>query len=195
MATQENALILVHEGQIQLGNEFMVRLGDIESDVRALKPITDTASYEAAMEVWGRGRREMKTIETLAEPERQRLQNALAELRDQRNKLIGKFEKAVGPTGEAAREWFLAERKAAADEQAKLNKGKTAENRVSVTPNIPAVAGTRIVPKYRSEVVNLSKVKREWMVPDIQAINAQARKDQDPAKTEKAVGGIKVHVE
>ena len=198
MATEAQAIIKVVEGRIVPGTEFALALDDIRAQAKALKlvegmiPPQDRDTCEEAKRVVKRGNDLINAIFAAAEPERLRLQGMLDALRDKRAMLVAQFANITGPLDTEVRAWSIREQEAAKKEQDKINKGKRAEDRIIVKPNVPAVSGTRFVVHYRADVVNVSKVKREWMMPDLVSINAEARKDKDPQKTEAKVGGIKV---
>jgi len=192
MTATGTALIRVTEGQIVAGEEFRMAVESLAQRAAALCTVKDLPSYQSGLEIVSSGRRDAKAIEALAEPERLRLAAALADLRAQRDKIIAEIEAVVGPIEDACRKWRLAEQEAAAREEARLNKGKRPEARVEVKPNTPPVPGARLVTRYRVEVVNARKVKREWLVPDLARIAEKARHDKDPALTEREVGGIRV---
>jgi hypothetical protein len=195
MATTESAIIKVIDGQLVIGQEFQLALTDLKSKVDALRPVTDQQTYEEAMVVVRQSEQECKMIMVLAEPELAMLRGRLEKLRDQRNVLMAQFSGLTANFEQQARTWNFNERQAALAEQKDLNHGQRAENRVIVKPNIPAVAGTRIVAKYRADILDASKVKRAYLVPDVKAIEKKARDDKDPAKTEKEVGGVRIRME
>lgn len=130
-----------------------------------------------------------------AEPERLRLQAALDELRDQRNKIVALITSQFSRLDGEARAWNINERNAAQAEQDKINKGKRIENRVQVSPNLPSVPGQRVVPHYRYEVVDVTKIKREFMKPDDVKIGQKLRTDKDIKKSEREIGGIRARLE
>ena len=193
MATETQALIRVIDGKIEAASEFQLALAELRRDVQAIEAVKDQDSYALAREVVARGRNKIKEIEAAAEPERIRLQNALNELRAQRNKLTALFETEIAALDTQSRQWNIGEQEAAAKEQAELNKGQRAENRVTVKPSIPSAPPSgRVIIHFDYEVTDFSKIKREFLIDNPQKIREQARKDRDPRKTEKTVGGIRV---
>lgn len=195
MATTETALIRVIDGAFVIGQEYQLALTSLKSKVAALVPVQDQHSYEETMEVVRQGRDEIKMLMAIAEPEIVAARRRLEELRSQRDAFVAQFASAFAMNESQARTWNLNERNAALAEQKDMNYGKPAEKRVTVQPNIPAVAGTRVIPHYRADILDASKVKRAYLMPDIKAIEKKAREDKDPAKTEKEVGGIRVRME
>jgi hypothetical protein len=195
MATTETALIRVVEGKFVASNEFLLAISDLTSKVALAKPVTDQQTYAEAQEIVRQKNQEIKMVMALAEPELSALRNRLEELRGDRDKFLAQFESITSPLETQARQWNVNERQAALAEQKDLNHGQRQENRVTVKPDIPSVAGVRVVAKYRADILDASKVKRAYLVPDIKAIEKKAREDKDPAKTEKEVGGIRVRME
>jgi hypothetical protein len=195
MATAENAIIRVIEGDFVVGQEYQLALNDLRSKAQEIVAVSDQHSYEEAMAVVRQGQLEMKTIAAGCEPTLIALRRRLEELRGQRDAFVGQFQEAIASVEKQAREWNIAERNAALAEQKDLNKGQRAENRVTVAPSIPSVAGTRVIVRYRAELVDISKVKRAFMTWDEKAILAEARKDKDPDVTEKKVGGVRIRQE
>ena len=191
--TQIVPLVQITEGQLVPSSEFHLALDDLKNKAAMLAPVTDQTTYAEALEVVKQANQEIKTIEAMAEPELIVLRRRLEELRGQRDKLAGEFTQIVAPIEKQARDWHIGENNATKTEEKDLNYGKRTVDRVHVKPNIPSVPGVRIIVKYRCEVLDKNKVKRVWMSPDIKAIEARARKDQDPEKTEKEVGGIRIH--
>jgi len=193
MATETQALIRVIDGKIEQAGEFQLALAELRRDVQAIEAVKDQDSYALAREVVARGRNKIKEIEAAAEPERIRLQNALSDLRSQRAKLTAQFEEVIAAIDKQSREWNLAEQDAARKEQEQLNKGQRAENRVTVKPSIPSAPPSgRVIVHYEVEVVNVSKVKRAFMMPNLVKMREQARDDKDPKATEKKIGGVRV---
>jgi chromosome segregation ATPase len=195
MATQETALIRVIDGHIVAADEFRLALDDLRSKVAAASPVTDQQTYAEAQEIVRQKNQEIKMVLALAEPELSALRRRLEDLRNERDKFAAEFETITSQLETQARQWNLTERQAALAEQKDMNYGKTTEKRITVAPNIPSVPGVRVVAKYRAEILDASKVKRAWLVPDLKAIEKKAREDKDPAKTEKEVGGIRVRME
>lgn len=194
MSTTETALVKVEEGKIVAGQELHLLLGELAGSAEHLV-VHDKATCEEALELAKRKDDAIKFVMAAAEPERLRLRSALEKLLGERDKIVAALQSTVNRPELEARAWNIKERQDAKAEQDKLNKGQRAENRVEVKPNLPSVPGKRIVLHYRCEVLDASKVKRDWMVPDVQAIERQARDDKDPAKTEKAVGGVRIRIE
>ena len=194
MSTTETALVKVEEGKIVAGQELHLLLGELAGSAEHLV-VHDKATCEEALELAKRKDDAIKFVMAAAEPERLRLRSALEKLLGERDKIVAALQSTVNRLELEARAWNIKERQDAKAEQDKLNKGQRAENRVEVKPNLPSVPGKRIVLHYRCEVLDASKVKRDWMVPDVQAIERQARDDKDPAKTEKAVGGVRIRIE
>lgn len=194
MSTTETALVKVEEGKIVAGQELHLLLGELAGSAEHLV-VHDKATCEEALELAKRKDDAIKFVMAAAEPERLRLRSALEKLLGERDKIVAALQSTVNRLELEARAWNIKERQDAKAEQDKLNKGQRAENRVEVKPNLPSVPGKRIVLHYRCEVLDASKVKRDWMVPDVQAIERQACDDKDPAKTEKAVGGVRIRIE
>lgn len=194
MSTTETALVKVEEGKIVAGQELHLLLGELAGSAEHLV-VHDKATCEEALELAKRKDDAIKFVMAAAEPERLRLRSALEKLLGERDKIVAALQSTVNRPELEARAWNIKERQDAKAEQDKLNKGQRTENRVEVKPNLPSVPGKRIVLHYRCEVLDASKVKRDWMVPDVQAIERQARDDKDPAKTEKAVGGVRIRIE
>ena len=194
MATTDTALIRVINGKIEQAGEFQLALAEIKRDVEAIEAVCDQPSYALAREVVARARVKIKEIEAAAEPERLRLQNALNELRSQRNKLTALFETEIAAIDKQSREWNLnIESAAAKAEQDRYNKGKRAEDRITVKPNIPAAPPSgRVIAHYEVEVVNISKVNRAFLMPNFVKMREQARDDKDPKATERKIGGVRV---
>lgn len=191
MNTTELALVVVQEGRLVAGREFSLALESLKGLCEGLV-VADASSCQQARELVKKGRDDIKAIEAAAEPERLRIRKALDDLLAARNKMQQQFSAIIDPLDRKVRDWAIAEQEAAAKEEAKLNKGKRAEDRVEVKPNLTPVPGTRLVIRYKVEVINESKVKREWMTPNLPAIGKKAREDQDPELTMREVGGIRV---
>jgi hypothetical protein len=194
MSSTAIELVKIEEGRLVVGAEFSLALENLKKLCQGLT-VTDRDTCEQARHLVKQSSDTVKAIFAAAEPERIRLRAALDELLGQRDRMAAQFTSVTDWLDKEARKWAIQEQEAAKAEQDRLNKGKRAEQRVEVKPNVPTVPGTRLVIKYRCDVLDVSKVKREWMTPDIQAIQAEARKDQDPAKTEKKVGGVRIRKE
>lgn len=189
--SEAQELIRVTDGHVVAGTELLLAIESLRERASNLAPIQDQHTYAEAMEIVAKGKQEIKAVEVLAEPELAALRNRANELRGQRDKITGQITDIIGPIEKQAREWNLREREAAAAEQAKLNKGKRAEDRVHVEPSIPTVPGVQVRAKYRFEVVDISKMKREFLCPDEVKINAKLREEKNPEKSAKEIGGIR----
>lgn len=185
------SIIHIVDGQLMLGNELRLALAQLRKDAEGFI-VHDSATCAEARQIAKRASDEIKQIIAACEPERLHRKKILQDWVDARDLLMAEFSAVGYPLEKAAREYNIAEVNAAQAEQQKLNKGQRAEHRVTVKPDIQTVSGTRFVVKYRCQVLNKSKIKREWMMPDIQRIEAEARSDKDPAKTEAKVGGVKI---
>ena len=185
------ARVTVVDGQLVVGQELQLALGTLRQRAEGLVVSSKETSTEAK-QIAKDGRDDINLVIAAAEPERLRRKRELDSWVADRDKIVAEFATVIDPLTKAAREYDIAEVNAAQAEQADLNHGQRAENRVSVKPNVEAVAGTRFVPKYRCTVLNAAKVARKWLTPDIKAIEGQARKDKNPAQTEKAVGGVRI---
>jgi hypothetical protein len=187
-------IIKVVEGQLVVGHELNQLIVHLASEASAIV-VHDADTYSDALEVCKKSLDAQKMVMAAAEPRRLELRRQLDELLKQRDAIIVRLQSVVSQKEKEARDWNFAERKAAADEQAKINKGQRAENRVSVAPNIPAVPGKRIIPHYRYKVLDLAKVKREYLIDNATKINEKLRKDANIQKSEKEIGGVKVWIE
>lgn len=192
MSTAETAIIRIENGQIVAGTEFQLVLATIRERAEGLV-VHDTQTSTEAKQLVQKTKDEVKAITAAAEPRRLYLKRQLDEFVAKRDLMIAQFTDITDPLAKAAREYDIAEVNNAQAEQADLNHGQRAENRVSVKPNVEAVTGTRFVPKYRAEILDASKIKREWMSPDIPRMEAEARKDKNPAVTQKKIGaGVRI---
>lgn len=63
---------------------------------------------------------------------------------------------------------------------------------VKVEAAIPKVSGVKRRVNFKFEVVDASKVGRQWLMPDEVAIGTKVRGDKDAAKSEREIGGIRV---
>jgi hypothetical protein len=187
------AIISVVEGQIVVGNELSLLVKQLLEDSSKLV-VHDQDTYIQAQTIVKRGDDAVKFIEAAAEPERIVLHGRYKEFLARRDEVIASVRTAYSSLAEKARQWNIAERQRAADEQAKLNKGKKPENQVVVAPAIPQAAKGVIV-HWRFEVVNAKKIKPQFMCPDEKAILKRIREIGDVKKAEAEIGGIKVRME
>jgi hypothetical protein len=187
-------IVQVIDGQLVRGHEFALALAEIQRVAKLILRggITDQQSCEEGMRLCKRVKDEMNAIIAAAEPERLRLQRLQEDLRTQVQEMCAEFWTPVDAIDKQTRDWNLAEQDKTAAEQKKANKGKRAENRIEVKANVPKIPGTRFVPHYRWKLLEFSKVDRTFLMCDTKKISKQARDDQDPEKTERKVGGIKV---
>jgi hypothetical protein len=202
--TRFEDIIRVQEGTIVEGAEFRLALDNLRELAKGLV-VTDQASATEAKEIVKKCTDITNQITAIAEPERLRRKGLLSEWTNMRDKMIAEFTSISSPLDTAVRKFNLAEQDGARAEQTKLNKGKRAEDRVVVQPNIARVPGTRFQPRYRAEIVDVSKIRRDWLLDALTrdpgrawlktAAEAQARQDKDPATTEKKIGGVRVHKE
>jgi len=204
MSTTETALIRVVEGQIVAADELRLTLDDLKTRAQGIV-VHDNPSCERALEVVKSGKEAIKQITAIAEPERLRLDTALKELRFQRDKLIQPFSEVITPLEKQARDYRIAEQEAARAEQAKLNKGKAAEDRVEVKPDVPNVPGVRFQTRYKAEVVNEEELVeaflrargdrrdylRKFICANADALNREAREVKDMEKLTKAIPGVR----
>jgi flagellar biosynthesis GTPase FlhF len=120
------ALIVVTNGEIQKGQEFQIALKTLRDRAEGLV-VRDKNTCEEAKGIIKDGKDAMRSIEALAEPERIRLQNALTELRSQRDKLAGMFGVIVEDADRKRKAWEAEERRKAEEEQRRINE----ENRIA----------------------------------------------------------------
>ena len=86
------------------------------------------------------------------------------------------------------------ERERAAKEQAAMDEQfrKTNVQDVTVKPNIPTVSGVPSRRNWKFEVVNVDRIPRSFMCPDLVEIGGMVRSTKDKAKAEAACPGIRV---
>ena len=252
------ALIQVVEGQIVESNALRLELTALQERAANLV-VHDPATCEEAKRIVKAGKDAMKSIEALAEPERIRLNNALVELRAQRDKLAGTFGVIVEDADRKRKAWEAEERRKAqleedrkneelrrqqkekadadlreanriaaenkekrvaeingllrsgqigkreaarllkeaeANEEAdKANAAAAAEELknappppVKVKPNIPTVAGVKSQLYWKFEIVDASKLPREFLMADEVKIGQYVRREKEKAQ----IPGVRV---
>lgn len=187
-------IIKVIDGQLVVGHELNQLVIHLASEASQIV-VHDADTYSDALEICKQSLDAQKMVMAAAEPRRLELRRQLDELLKQRDSIIVRLQSCVAQKEKEAREWHFAEKQAAADEEAKMNRGQRIENRVSVAPNIPSVPGKRVIPHYRYKVLDLSKMKREFMDDNTTKINEKLRKDADVKKSMREIGGIQAWVE
>lgn len=189
-------LIKVVDGKFVTQDEFRLAKLNLQELAEKITEVTNPDQYSEAMALVAKGKADVKLIYALAEPEIEAARRRLDQLREDRDAVVKEIITIYSPAEGKAREWNLfIERPAAKAEQKEINKGVKPSERVIVKPSIPTTGGARIVAHYRSEVIKLSKVKKKFLIADLKAINAKARKDQDIEKTMREVGGVRVWIE
>jgi hypothetical protein len=258
--TSSTALIQVVEGQIVEGAALKLELAVLQERAANLV-VHDSATCEEAKRIVKAGKDAMKSIEALAEPERIRLNNALVELRAQRDKLAGTFGVIVEDADRKRKAWEAEERRKAEEEQRRINEEariaaekraaeeraereriaaedrkkrekeaeaarkageiskreaerqkkeaaeaearekaraaeeakKTAESapQVTVKPNIPTVAGVKSQLYWKFEIVDASKLPREFLMADEVKIGQYVRREKEKAN----IPGVRVFSE
>lgn len=187
------AVATVVNGKLVLPKEFEITLGILKDRAAALGSVENQDKYQEALALARDCKQEIKAIEALAEPERIALQNRTNALRESVKTVLAPLNAILAPVDQAARQYKIHETEEAQKEQARLNKGKKADHRVQVKPALEGVAGARgPIIRYEVDLVDAELVKRAYLAPDMKRIGELARKDQNPAKTEKTVGGIRV---
>lgn len=210
MSTDAISIVKVIDGQIVQGEELHIFLSELSKQAKGIV-VSDQTTYSDALEICKRAGDACKQVMLAAEPERLELRRRLDELLSQRDKVIVAIQSQVAQLEQTARTWNLNEKAAAKREQDRINEearkaaekanfGKRAANRVepvvvNVAPNIPTVPGKRIIERYRFELLDLSKVKREFLCLNETKVNMKLRTDKDAAKSEREIGGIRVRIE
>ena len=201
------SIIKVVDGQIVVQQELVLFLQHLRQQSDAIT-IHDRDTYGEALELCKQSDDAVKQVMAAAEPERLALRKKLEELLAARDKVVAQIVSVTDSLSKNARQWNIADNDARQREQnrineearqaaIKANRGKKPENRVAapvykVTSDLPTVPGKRIVVHWRFEVIDPSKVKREYMSPDSVKINALIRQTQDIDNSQKIVGGIRV---
>jgi len=92
---------------------------------------------------------------------------------------------------QAAEDFERARIRAIEDEKLTAANVKT----VTVAPAVPKVSGIRARVNYKFVIVDASKVRPEFKIPDEVAIGRKVRNDKNPAKSMAEIGGIQVEEE
>ena len=141
-----------------------------------------------------------KAVKFATGPEIEIAKETLRRLQAEEKMLLAPSNVMLFDVEKKRKEWANAEREAAAKEQERINEAarkeaaKNHEKRpapVIVKPSIPTVPGTRNTVNYKFEVTDETKVRKEWLKPDLVAIGEKVRADKDPELSMKEIGGIR----
>lgn len=201
MATTEQAIIRVVDGQVETGNEFALAIRELERSAGALVRVTDKDSCANALAVVSKGKADIKAITALAEPERIRLQKAKEDLLAQRDRIIGQIEVVISPLEREARDWNNLERQRAEAEERRKNDErmrKAKEEAEAERKRVEAAAAEERKAR-QAEIEAARKAgemgKREAERLKKEAVEAEARAKEQAAadaKTQAEVAPIKV---
>jgi len=161
-----------------------IKVCDQTTDLDAKQFELEVKSYEKAVDLY-------------ADADIQDATERLNRLRIAKMKLIQPLVLVRDKVRGIRKAWEERERRAAEEEQAKLQakemkKPRDERQQVTVMPAIPTVAGVPSRRNWKFKVVNPNKVPRFYWRIDEQAIGEEVRKIKDKAKAESQIPGIEV---
>jgi len=179
--------------------ELNRKFGELKARAESIQ-VTDSLSFSEAghakLDVQGY----VKAVKFATGPDIEIAKEVLRRLQEQEKALTAPADALLFDLERKRKEWANKEREAAAKEQERINEAarkeaaKNHEKRptpITVKPSIPTVPGLRNTVNYKFEVVDATKVRKDWLIPDLVAIGQKVRSDKDPEQSMKEIGGIR----